>query len=52
MIIQRQGFAVLVYHIRDGKCEYCGQAIPGVWWGSSEAMNEGRLRGFGGRQDY
>jgi len=34
MIIQRQGFAVVAYHIKDGKCEFCGQAIPGVWWGS------------------
>jgi pyruvate formate lyase activating enzyme len=32
VIIERQGFAVTAYHIRDGKCEFCGQAIPGVWW--------------------
>ncbi len=30
-IIIRQGFAVLEYHVRDGKCEYCGNPIPGVW---------------------
>jgi pyruvate formate lyase activating enzyme len=31
MIIQRMGFAVLDYHIVGGKCEYCGNPIPGVW---------------------
>ncbi len=30
-VIVRQGFAVLEYRIRDGKCEYCGHPIPGVW---------------------
>nr|NIO68217.1 AmmeMemoRadiSam system radical SAM enzyme [Anaerolineae bacterium] len=30
-IIQRLGFAVVDYHIVDGKCEYCGNPIPGVW---------------------
>ncbi len=30
-IIVRQGFALLEYHLRDGKCEYCGNPIPGVW---------------------
>jgi pyruvate formate lyase activating enzyme len=31
-IIVRQGFAVLEYHLQDGACPYCGEAIPGVWW--------------------
>jgi pyruvate formate lyase activating enzyme len=31
-IIVRQGFAVVEYHLRGGKCAYCGAAIPGVWW--------------------
>ncbi len=52
MIIQRQGFAVVAYHIKDGKCGYCGTAIPGVWWRSTEAMNLGQFRGFGGRAEY
>ena len=32
VIIERVGFAVLGYHLdADGRCTYCGQAIPGVW---------------------
>jgi pyruvate formate lyase activating enzyme len=30
-IIVRQGFTVLEYHLEKGKCEYCGNPIPGVW---------------------
>ncbi|HIC89914.1 MAG TPA: AmmeMemoRadiSam system radical SAM enzyme [Anaerolineae bacterium] len=30
-IIARSGFAVTEYHLVDGKCEYCGTPIPGVW---------------------
>jgi pyruvate formate lyase activating enzyme len=30
-IILRQGFAVLEYHLEKGKCQYCGNPIPGVW---------------------
>lgn len=33
-IITRQGFSVTSYHVQDGKCGYCGEAIPGVWWPS------------------
>jgi pyruvate formate lyase activating enzyme len=31
-LIERQGFAVLEYHVLEGSCEYCGEPIPGVWW--------------------
>jgi pyruvate formate lyase activating enzyme len=31
MIIRRLGFTILENHVLDGKCEYCGQPIPGVW---------------------
>ncbi|MBN1221591.1 MAG: AmmeMemoRadiSam system radical SAM enzyme [Anaerolineae bacterium] len=31
-IIIRQGFAVTEYHLQNGACAYCGEAIPGVWW--------------------
>ena len=31
LIIGRQGFWVTAYHIREGKCEFCGTPIPGVW---------------------
>jgi len=30
-IILRQGYTITENHIVDGKCEFCGQAIPGVW---------------------
>jgi pyruvate formate lyase activating enzyme len=30
-VIVRQGFAVLEYHLNEGKCGYCGHPIPGVW---------------------
>jgi pyruvate formate lyase activating enzyme len=30
-IIARMGFAVVDYHIVEGRCEYCGNPIPGVW---------------------
>ena len=30
-IILRQGYTVAENHIVKGKCEFCGQAIPGVW---------------------
>jgi len=31
LIIERRGFAILANHLTSGKCEYCGEAIPGVW---------------------
>ena len=30
-VIGRIGFTVTEMHLRKGKCEYCQQAIPGVW---------------------
>jgi len=30
-VIERIGFTVTEMHLRKGKCEYCQQAIPGVW---------------------
>jgi len=31
LIIGRMGFYVTEYHLVEGKCEYCGNRIPGVW---------------------
>jgi len=31
LLIKRMGFYVVENHIVDGKCEYCGEPIPGVW---------------------
>ncbi len=31
MIVQRQGFTIIENRIVDGRCEFCEQAIPGVW---------------------
>ncbi len=31
LLIDRAGFFVTENHIVDGKCEYCGEPIPGVW---------------------
>jgi pyruvate formate lyase activating enzyme len=33
LIIARKGFWVTAYHIIEGKCEFCGTPIPGVWPG-------------------
>jgi len=30
-VVTRMGFTVTGTHLRKGKCEYCQQAIPGVW---------------------
>ncbi len=32
VLIRREGFSVLEYHIVNGACEFCGEPIPGVWW--------------------
>ena len=31
LLIERAGFTVMQNHIRKGKCEYCKEAIPGIW---------------------
>jgi len=31
LIIGRMGFYVTEYHLVEGKCEYCGNPVPGVW---------------------
>lgn len=31
VVIGRIGFTVTEMHLRKGKCEYCQQAIPGIW---------------------
>lgn len=31
LLIERAGFTIAQTHLKKGKCEGCGQAIPGVW---------------------
>jgi len=31
LLIQRVEYMVSENHLRDGKCEYCGKPIPGIW---------------------
>jgi pyruvate formate lyase activating enzyme len=31
VVIRRNGFLVSEVHLKDGRCEYCRQAIAGVW---------------------
>lgn len=31
MLIKRIGYNVKVLGLKDGKCEYCGHPIPGIW---------------------
>ena len=31
IIIQRIGYMVKEIHLTEGKCEYCGRTIPGIW---------------------
>lgn len=31
VLIRRQNFQVLENHMRDGKCGFCGKAVPGIW---------------------
>lgn len=31
MVVERRGFRILSNHITKGTCEYCREAIPGVW---------------------
>ncbi|MFH1691694.1 MAG: AmmeMemoRadiSam system radical SAM enzyme [Candidatus Omnitrophota bacterium] len=30
-VVERSGYIVTAIHIADGKCEYCGEKIEGVW---------------------
>ncbi|MFZ5801176.1 MAG: AmmeMemoRadiSam system radical SAM enzyme [Candidatus Omnitrophota bacterium] len=30
-VIERSGYTILGIHLKDGKCEYCGEKIEGVW---------------------
>ena len=39
-VIVREGFVVTEYHLVDGRCAYCGQPIPGVWWPGGEPKGE------------
>jgi len=31
LLVERLGFQIPQNHIKNGKCEYCGEPIPGVW---------------------
>jgi pyruvate formate lyase activating enzyme len=31
LLVERAGFTIRQMHIRNGKCEYCKQVVPGVW---------------------
>lgn len=31
VIIKRIGYQVAEYHIKDGRCEFCGEGIYGIW---------------------
>ncbi|MDD5495955.1 MAG: AmmeMemoRadiSam system radical SAM enzyme [Candidatus Omnitrophica bacterium] len=31
VVIRRSGYTILEDHVKDGKCEWCKTAIPGVW---------------------
>ena len=31
VLVERLGFTIEHTHLKKGKCEYCQQAIPGVW---------------------
>ena len=31
VLIRRMGYSILENKIKNGKCSYCGQPIPGVW---------------------
>ncbi len=32
VLIERQGYNVLSYHLDGGACKFCGEPITGVWW--------------------
>lgn len=31
LIIRREGFTIIEYHLKKNRCIFCGQSIPGVW---------------------
>jgi len=31
VVIRRSGYTVLDNHLKNGKCKFCGETIPGVW---------------------
>ncbi|MGB8656410.1 MAG: AmmeMemoRadiSam system radical SAM enzyme [Candidatus Zixiibacteriota bacterium] len=31
IVIGREGYTILQMNLKDGKCKFCGKAIPGVW---------------------
>jgi pyruvate formate lyase activating enzyme len=31
LLVERKGYLITQNHIKDGKCEYCGEAVPGIW---------------------
>ncbi len=31
LIVRRKGYRIAEFHIENGKCKFCGVAIPGVW---------------------
>jgi len=31
LIIRRKGYRIAEFHIKEGQCQFCGAAIPGVW---------------------
>jgi len=35
LLVERKGDSLLQYHIIDGRCQFCGERIPGVWNGDS-----------------
>jgi pyruvate formate lyase activating enzyme len=42
-VIVREGFAVLEYHLKGDRCEYCDERIPGVWWTEKPQTAPGRV---------
>ncbi len=33
LLIDREGYMIKENHIKDGRCEFCGKEIPGLWRG-------------------
>ena len=31
ILVERKGFSILQNHLKDGKCEFCGTKVAGVW---------------------